>query len=66
MARTYRLTLRMDQEEKRLLRVLTQRLQRTQGDTLRLLVREAAGQLAILGRRSEPDAAPHGDDADGD
>ena len=46
MARQDFFTLRVNQAERRMLENLAERLQRTQSDAVRLLIREAAQQLA--------------------
>ena len=42
MPKTERFTFKLDEEERRLLALLARRLQRTQSDTLRRLIRRAA------------------------
>lgn len=48
MARNQRFTFLCNQHERELIENLAQRLQRTQSDTIRLLVREAAQQLPTV------------------
>lgn len=45
MTRARRFTLRVDETEQRMLRELSQQLQRSRSDTLRVLVREALRAL---------------------
>lgn len=47
MVRNDRFTFKIDAEERRLLELLAHRLQRTQSDTMRWLLRQAAGRLEI-------------------
>ena len=54
MARMDTFTFRVDEEEKRLLAALASRLQRNQSDTMRLLLRESAQALGIIGQDKEP------------
>lgn len=46
MARIDTFTLRVNADERRILNALAQRLERTQSDAVRLLIREAARELA--------------------
>ena len=57
MPKTERFTFLTDKTERQAIKALAERLQRTQSDAVRLVVREAAEQLADK-PKSEPDPAP--------
>lgn len=50
MARIRRFTLLCDDNERRLISVLAKRLQRSQSDAIRFLLREKANELGVNGK----------------
>ena len=58
MARRDFFTLRVNQVERHMLENLDDRLQRTQSDTVRLLIREAARELAVSDPQPQTAVSP--------
>jgi uncharacterized protein (DUF1778 family) len=64
MARIDTFTLRVNRDERRMLAAVAERLQRTQSDAVRLLIREAARELIAKQQPVTAVSGQGGDNAD--
>ena len=58
MAKTQRFSFLCNDEERRILTALAQRLQRSQSDSVRWLIREAAHELKVKPQREQTQPQP--------
>lgn len=60
MARQDFFTVRVNQDERRMLETLAEKLQRTQGDAVRLLIREATRELVAADQQQAAKGVQNG------